>query len=91
MFFGRPCPTCGMTTSFAHAAKGHFIEAAKTQPAGFLLALGCTGTFWAALHGAVFASRVDRLVVPLVRPASLWASAGIICAAWAYKMATWTG
>ena len=40
MFFkltGIPCPTCGLTTSFAHSARLHFHEAFITQPFGVLL------------------------------------------------------
>jgi len=33
---GLPCPSCGLTTSFAHAAKLHFYEALVTQPFGLL-------------------------------------------------------
>ena len=31
---GMPCPGCGLTTSFAHAAKFHFVEAFAVQPFG---------------------------------------------------------
>ena len=34
---GIPCPTCGLTTSFAHSARLHFHEAFITQPFGVLL------------------------------------------------------
>jgi hypothetical protein len=33
---GWPCPGCGLTTCFAHAAKLHFAEAFLTQPFGLL-------------------------------------------------------
>lgn len=33
---GVPCPTCGMTTSFAHSARFHFYQAVITQPFGFI-------------------------------------------------------
>ena len=33
---GLPCPGCGLTTSFAHAAKLHLIEAFIAQPFGLL-------------------------------------------------------
>jgi hypothetical protein len=33
---GIPCPTCGMTTSFAHTVRLHFYEAFITQPFGLL-------------------------------------------------------
>lgn len=38
---GLPCPSCGLTTSFAHAARLHFYQAFLTQPFG-LLAFGLT-------------------------------------------------
>jgi len=36
---GYPCPTCGMTTAFCHAVRGHWWRAVVAQPMGFLLAL----------------------------------------------------
>ena len=33
---GIPCPSCGLTTSFAHAAHGHWWQAFLTQPFGLL-------------------------------------------------------
>ncbi|MBM3757402.1 MAG: DUF2752 domain-containing protein [Acidobacteria bacterium] len=34
---GWPCPSCGLTTSFALAIRGRFADAAFVQPFGFLL------------------------------------------------------
>lgn len=36
---GYPCPSCGMTTAFAHTVRGQWLRAIYVQPAGFLLAL----------------------------------------------------
>lgn len=36
---GYPCPTCGMTTAFAHAVRGHVFRAFHAHPGGFVLAL----------------------------------------------------
>lgn len=36
---GFPCPSCGMTTSFAHAARFNFFQSFVTQPFGFVLFL----------------------------------------------------
>lgn len=36
---GLPCPTCGMTTAFAHAVRGRLFSAFIAQPAGAVLAL----------------------------------------------------
>lgn len=45
---GLPCPTCGMTTSFAYFVRGQWLRAAYVQPAGFLLALGTVATAFMA-------------------------------------------
>jgi hypothetical protein len=37
---GIPCPSCGMTTSFAYVVRGQLLVAALTNPGGCLLALG---------------------------------------------------
>ena len=36
---GIPCPSCGMTTAFAHAARGDLLGSFLVQPAGAILAL----------------------------------------------------
>ncbi|MGD2108511.1 MAG: DUF2752 domain-containing protein [Phycisphaerae bacterium] len=36
---GYPCPTCGMTTAFAHTVRGQLLSAFRAQPAGLFLAL----------------------------------------------------
>lgn len=53
-----PCPSCGMTTAFAHFVRGHWIESLRASCSGFLFALVCavqipwcllslwTGRFW---------------------------------------------
>ena len=38
---GRPCPTCGMTTSFAWFARGDLVRAWRANPAGSFLAPTC--------------------------------------------------
>ncbi|MFZ5476041.1 MAG: DUF2752 domain-containing protein [Myxococcota bacterium] len=34
---GWPCPMCGMTTTFAHVAHLHFLDALANQPFGLVL------------------------------------------------------
>jgi hypothetical protein len=41
LLFSRPCPGCGMTTCFSHFIRGEFVEAARANPAGILLASLC--------------------------------------------------
>lgn len=55
---GYPCPTCGMTTAFAHTARGQFLSALRAQPAGAILALmvaaWAVGCIYAAATGRAF-------------------------------------
>lgn len=54
MLFVRPCPGCGMTTSFAHYVRGQWPAAARANPAGLLLALTCTGLIpWCLMAAAL--------------------------------------
>jgi hypothetical protein len=39
MVFGRPCPTCGMTTSWAHLVRGNVVGAFRANAGGALLAM----------------------------------------------------
>ena len=87
--FGKPCPTCGMTTSFAHAAHGHLERAVAAQPMGAALALASAAAFWIGLHVAVTGSDLGRVCGNLLRPRVLWLIAGAAGAAWAYKLLVW--
>jgi len=89
IYFDAPCPTCGMTTSFTHAADGAFLASFLTQPMGFILALGTSVVFWGAAHVAVFGSRLGRYSTRLARPRAFWAVGGAAAAAWAYKIMVW--
>ncbi|MCA9136519.1 MAG: DUF2752 domain-containing protein [Planctomycetales bacterium] len=47
VLFGVRCPSCGMTTSWAHVMRGNLLASAKANPGGMLLAfyaMGCIGT-----------------------------------------------
>jgi hypothetical protein len=87
--FGKPCPTCGMTTAFAHAAHMGLWEGFKTQPMGLLLALATAAGFWVCLHIVLTGSQLGRVCARMLSPLVLWVLAGMLLAAWAYKFATW--
>jgi hypothetical protein len=40
-FFNIPCPSCGMTTCFAHFVRGQWVAAFHANAAGLLLACVC--------------------------------------------------
>jgi len=90
-FFGIPCITCGMTTAFALAVRGSVVSAFLVQPAGALLcglvAVGAVVAAWSAVSGRP----VHRLLLPLARPRSAWVSAGLLAAAWIWKIASVRG
>ena len=87
---GRPCPTCGMTTAFAHAAHGHFLDAFRAHPLGLVLALTAAAGFWVGLHAAFTGSRVLSVCGKLLTPKVLWTAAALWGASWAYKVFFWT-
>jgi len=82
---GKPCPTCGVTTSFVLAAHGRFAESLVNQPFGFALFLLVAGV----LAGLVFTLATGRSWYPVfvrVNPVVfLLALLGLLLASWAYK------
>lgn len=88
--FGKPCPTCGMTTAVAHAADADFAAAFVAQPMGLVIALGAATLFWGAMHVALTGSRLGTVAARAMTPRLLWVLAALTGAAWAYKFATWS-
>lgn len=86
-----PCPTCGMTTAFTHAADGDLITSFLTQPLGAILALGTAMALLIGLYVAVTGSQIAGVLVRLWRPRTAWLLAGVALAAWIYKMASYKG
>lgn len=86
MFSGRPCPTCGMTTSFSHAVRGQLLGAFTAQPAGALLALLTMAGL--CLSAYVLATGAE---LPWLRGLWRWRTLIIaivvILGAWVYKLA----
>lgn len=89
--FDKPCPTCGMTTSWAHAANLDVVSALRAQPLGAALALLTTVIFWGAVHVALTGSRLGAVGATMATPRALWVLGGLAALAWAYKLATWGG
>ncbi len=67
---GLPCAGCGMTTAFAHMARGEVVAAAMANPAGvafFLVAaLMVPLGLWGAWRAAPFFDTLDRFRVDRV-------------------------
>jgi hypothetical protein len=86
-----PCPTCGMTTAFAHAADGHLLAAFHAQPFGGLVALATAMALLVGVHVALTGSRVERVLKRLWGRRAGWALIAIIIGAWLYKVITYKG
>ncbi len=81
-----PCPTCGMTTAFAHTVRGQVLAAMQAQPAGFLLAIATAGAGLLA-GGAVIPGRRPSLNWYRVSPTALvWWATGFLVVAWGVKI-----
>ncbi|HZS07824.1 MAG TPA: DUF2752 domain-containing protein [Blastocatellia bacterium] len=84
---GLPCPSCGLTTCFAHAARLHFYEALVTQPFGLLaffitlslIPLSCWLAYRRVPWPSVVGSRAMKSVMGLLL--ALW------LIGWVYKIA----
>lgn len=83
---GLPCPTCGMTTAFAHTVRGELISAAVVQPGGLVLAIATIVAAVASLY-ALVVGRLPKLWVLMVSPYRLFVSLLVVLlGGWAYKL-----
>ena len=57
-----PCPTCGMTTAFAHAANGDMLASLGTQPLGFVLAIATAMSLLLGTYVAATGSRLEFFI-----------------------------
>ena len=83
---GLPCPACGMTTAFAHVARGHVINAFVAQPFGALLAVGSLAGLVGLPLAAARGARVESILgVPYIDRLALGLLA-LFVLAWVYKI-----
>lgn len=59
---GLPCPTCGMTTSFAWFARGNLAASLYVQPMGAILAALAACGVWVGAYAAATARPVHHLL-----------------------------
>lgn len=88
---GFPCATCGMTTAFAHAAEGQYVQSFHTQPFGAALAVSTAALFWLAAHAAITGSRLADAASGFMSQRVIWLVLGALVAAWVYKIITMAG
>ena len=83
---GVPCPSCGMTTSFAWFARGNLVASFYVQPLGMVLALLTAATFWVSLYMAVTGIPALNLVGTIPPRYYLFPFFAFAVAAWGWKM-----
>ena len=83
---GLPCASCGMTTSFSYAAHGRLLSAFLTQPAGAFLAVLTAAAAVVSAYALTTGMRLRPVVSWMSSPITVAAGAGIVVAAWGYKM-----
>lgn len=84
-----PCPTCGMTTAFAHAADGHLLASLQTQPLGFLLAITTAIALLTGVFVAATGSRAASMYTTLWTKAGVWTLILLAVGSWLYKIASY--
>lgn len=84
--WGIPCPTCGMTTAFAHAADGQLLSAFRVQPAGLLLAIGNAALFITAIWGLITGGNVGRVLQSLLTRGPVVVVLAAVAVTWIVKI-----
>jgi hypothetical protein len=83
---GLPCPTCGMTTSFAYFVRGQWLMSMYAQPMGFALALGTAVTLLTSLTVLV-RGRWPRVQVLWLTPYRVFLALLVLfVASWIFKI-----
>lgn len=86
VLWGVPCPTCGMTTAFAYAARGRWASSFHAQPAGLAVAVGIAGIAAIAMR-TLATGRTHRVNWYRLAPARVGIGVvSVLLAGWAYKI-----
>ena len=81
-----PCPTCGMTTSFAYAADGNLLGSFIAQPMGALLAVATAIALLVGTYTVATGSRVAAMFGQLWGRRAAWLLGTAFVTAWVYKI-----
>jgi hypothetical protein len=81
-----PCPSCGMTTSFALLVRGRVLDSVWVQPMGTMLALAAATGVWAGLAMALSGRPLHRLLRGVPAHYYVVVPLGMALVAWAWKI-----
>ena len=83
---GIPCPGCGLTTSFAHAARLNFYEALVAQPFGLLLFVILTLSIPFSIILLRYRINLSQLLIPRVKAIATYLLIVFCLISWIYKI-----
>lgn len=83
---GCPCPTCGMTTSFAWFVRGNWAGSFYVQPMGFLFALAMSIALCVSGYMAITGRAIQRHLNRLPMARVGWIALGLFVIAWIWKI-----
>lgn len=83
---GLPCPSCGMTTSWAWATKGNLVASFYVQPMGTILALMAAACVWGGLYIAATGRPTHRLLRLIPNRYTLLPLLLLAVLAWGWKI-----
>lgn len=83
---GLPCPSCGMTTSFAWVTKGNLLASLYVQPMGTVVAILAAGCVWGGLYIAATGRPAHRLLSMLPARYTLFPLLLVGILAWGWKI-----
>lgn len=83
---GLPCPSCGMTTSFAWFVRGNLFASFYVQPMGAVLAALCGMCVWAGAYVAISGRPAYRMLAMIPSRYHVWPLLVLALAAWGWKM-----
>lgn len=83
---GLPCPSCGMTTCFAYAARLDWMNAFATQPFGLVLFLAVAAAIPACAWLACRKTPVEAVAMTLTRTRYLLAFVASYLGLWLWRL-----
>jgi hypothetical protein len=83
---GLPCPSCGMTTSFAYFVRGNIAASTYVQPMGMILAIVSGMLVWGGGYIAISGRPAYRMLGVLPGGKVLIGVLVLGLAAWAWKI-----
>ena len=86
MHAGIPCPSCGMTTAFSHAADGDLAASFVAQPFGMILAVATGIVVVVGGFTAATGSTLAPFLAGMVGPRVGWLALVLLLLAWGWKI-----